>query len=320
VIMIAWPKARLRACESQQGPEMIKLVRLSGVIIAALASFGLIACRPASPGAEGTRQVATPLCAPCDRICESPIVVPDSIFEPYHSFTISTQPKLLRDLETANLMDSGRVLQAAHEKYNEGNFGRTYKIYGAAITSLVNKKSADTPASEQEITAFKRVLTALYADAAVGLRQNSQNPPTPKYLAVYKENEESIEELISKSSGEFEMLPGQQVAVCRALSAYVGPARTQATNRTAEIVDQMQIYESINESNCLKWPSPEAKALGGKKSWGSFSPHNGDRGVVVAETFKCEADEEMYILKVGEYYVPIASKGVKLLEDDHGKK
>jgi hypothetical protein len=238
------------------------------------------------------------------------------MFEPYHSFEVSRLPKVLQIFETAGAMDSAKALQAAYGQYNGGNFGSTYKIHESGILSLAKKKSAEEPASEHELKALKRVLTALYADTATSLGQISLEKPTPKFLVAYKENEGSIGELISKVSPDYEMSPEQQVAVRRVLSAYAGSAQIQPTDRMAEIIDQKLVYSAINETNCLRWPSAEAKGLGGKNGWGAFSPQNGDKGVVVAEGFHCRSAEEIYILKIGDYYVPVASGGVRLLEGE----
>ncbi len=84
--------------------------------------------------------------------------------------------------------------------------------------------------------------------------------------------------------------------------------------RKAQIVDVGKIYELINTTNCLTWPRPDMKKKGGKNGWGSFYPKKGDTGIVVAEKQHCRAgntgfDDSIYILKVGQYYVPISSTG-----------
>ena len=90
------------------------------------------------------------------------------------------------------------------------------------------------------------------------------------------------------------------------------PKPTGPLNRMAEIIEP-RIYSGINEGSCLSWPSEEMRKLGGQSGWGSFYPKIGDRGVVVAETRHCDTRAKLYILKIGDYYVVIDYRGIKLL-------
>ena len=89
---------------------------------------------------------------------------------------------------------------------------------------------------------------------------------------------------------------------------------TEITNeRMAEIIDTGKLYTTINSTECLTWPSPEIKKLAGENNWGSFYPQKGARGIIISETFHCDAQTKIYILKIGDYYVPIGADGVRLL-------
>jgi hypothetical protein len=96
-----------------------------------------------------------------------------------------------------------------------------------------------------------------------------------------------------------------------------GPAKTSRKpssliNRTAEITDAAEVYSAINKSDLIEWPSPEMKRLGGEDGWGSFRPKNGDQGAIVAELRHWDTRAKLYILKIGDHYVVIDYRGVKL--------
>ncbi len=86
-----------------------------------------------------------------------------------------------------------------------------------------------------------------------------------------------------------------------------------SVNRVAEITDAGHVYSGINQSDLISWPSAEMKKLGGEDGWGSFRPKNGDQGTIVAELRHWDTRGRIYILKIGDYYVVIDYRGIKLL-------
>ncbi|OAD19389.1 Serine/threonine protein kinase [Candidatus Thiomargarita nelsonii] len=87
------------------------------------------------------------------------------------------------------------------------------------------------------------------------------------------------------------------------------PSSNEPTpQKEAKIVDVGQIYELINTTECLEWPDEESKQKGGKNGWGSFYPKKDDTGTIVREMKHCHLDDNIYLLQIGQYYVPISSK------------
>ncbi len=85
--------------------------------------------------------------------------------------------------------------------------------------------------------------------------------------------------------------------------------------RKAQITDVGQIYELINTTDCLKWPFPEMKEKGGKNGWGEFYPKKGDTGMIVKEMQHCHLEDNVYIVEIEQYYVPISNVGVKIMDE-----
>ena len=82
-----------------------------------------------------------------------------------------------------------------------------------------------------------------------------------------------------------------------------------------QVIDVGQIYELINTTDCLTWPTPEMKEKGGKNGWEEFYPKKGDTGMLVKEMQHCHLDDNVYIVGIEQYYVPISSVGVKVMEN-----
>jgi hypothetical protein len=189
----------------------------------------LAACSHSSPNALPSSVEEKPiaaLCSPCTEICKQPILVPSNIFELYHSFTVSTLPRVLIVFETASVMDSARALQKIHQDYAAGHFGDAYRDHESGIVSLVKKKSAEQPASEEEMRAFRRVLTGLYADAATGLQEIARTPPSDSFASAWKAQEGLMADLIRNASPSFEMSPEHKDAVCKVLAVYLQASAT----------------------------------------------------------------------------------------------
>jgi len=86
--------------------------------------------------------------------------------------------------------------------------------------------------------------------------------------------------------------------------------------KKAKITDVGQIYELINTTDCLTWPSLNMKEKGGKDGWESFYPKNGDIGIVLKEMKHCHFENNVFILEMEQYYVPISSVGVEIMSED----
>ncbi|HAI69485.1 MAG TPA: hypothetical protein DCM38_08625 [Gammaproteobacteria bacterium] len=86
--------------------------------------------------------------------------------------------------------------------------------------------------------------------------------------------------------------------------------------KKAQITDVGQIYELINTTDCLIWPSLDMKEKGGKDGWESFYPKKGEIGIVLEEMKHCHFENNVLILEMDQYYVPISSVGVQIMSED----
>ena len=69
------------------------------------------------------------------------------------------------------------------------------------------------------------------------------------------------------------------------------------------------IYSTSNgpDSKFINWKDEKIKLEAGKSHWGNFEPKTGDVGEVI-QIGKSKFDEVIYVLKIGDYYVPIQCK------------
>lgn len=104
------------------------------------------------------------------------------------------------------------------------------------------------------------------------------------------------------------------------------PAEEVQLGRRATIVNPEQRYETLNRmvpkpprSEEFQWPSDDIKKRAGLDAWGDWRPRAGDEGVVVGKGISPNFGEyhTIYILKIGEHYVPISEKGLKILAKFH---
>ena len=134
-------------------------------------------------------------------------------------------------------------------------------------------------------------------------------PITPKSLA------ESIEPLPDDTSSE----PTKSAVLQPPTDESATPSSTSEeplpSSKKAQITDIEQIYELINTTECLVWPTPEAKVRGGKNGWKKFYPKKGDTGIIIKEMQHCHLEDNVYIVKLEQYYVPISSIGVKIMDE-----
>lgn len=85
-----------------------------------------------------------------------------------------------------------------------------------------------------------------------------------------------------------------------------------AAGAKVRIVDGGQIYDALNTTDCVRWPSPELKRRAGRDAWGGFEPSTGAAGTVVAALAHCDRRTQVVLVEVGEHVVPVTAKGVAL--------
>ncbi|MBI2390797.1 MAG: hypothetical protein HYV09_14500 [Deltaproteobacteria bacterium] len=86
-------------------------------------------------------------------------------------------------------------------------------------------------------------------------------------------------------------------------------ARTRGARVT--VVHKGDMFDLINSTDCIAWPSEEAKARGGQSGWGGWSPSDGDQGVAVARTGHCFQTVDVVFVRIGEHWVAIGASGVR---------
>jgi hypothetical protein len=90
-----------------------------------------------------------------------------------------------------------------------------------------------------------------------------------------------------------------------------GP-RTPAFAKGAKvkITDGGQIYDALNTTDCVRWPSAAVKKRAGQSGWESFHPDEGLEGIVLVALPHCDHKTQVVLVSVGEYVVPVTSTGV----------
>lgn len=88
------------------------------------------------------------------------------------------------------------------------------------------------------------------------------------------------------------------------------PGRPQVGERW-RIRDAGDVYPSINTTDCLAWPSPDAKLRGGESYWGGWDPKSGDVGVVLGVARHCSQEVDVVFLEIGNVVVAIGAQGLE---------
>ncbi len=91
------------------------------------------------------------------------------------------------------------------------------------------------------------------------------------------------------------------------------PPQNVASGPSVKFVSVGKMYDLINQTTCVMWPSPTVKALGGKNAWGGWEPKNGDVGVAIGKSTHCSQSVTVVFVQVGSRYVPIDEKGIVYL-------
>jgi hypothetical protein len=96
-----------------------------------------------------------------------------------------------------------------------------------------------------------------------------------------------------------------------------GTAMKPAFAKGAEvrISDGGQIYDALNTTDCVKWPSPEVKKKAGRDEWKGFNPGTGNVGKVLATLGHCDRKTQVVLVAIGDHVVPVTSKGVEAKDE-----
>jgi hypothetical protein len=84
-----------------------------------------------------------------------------------------------------------------------------------------------------------------------------------------------------------------------------------ATGTEVRISDGGQIYDALNTTNCVRWPSADVKKKAGRAEWKDFNPGTGNEGKVLAALAHCDGKTQVVLVAIGDYVVPVTSKGVE---------
>jgi hypothetical protein len=87
----------------------------------------------------------------------------------------------------------------------------------------------------------------------------------------------------------------------------------QVGEAIVRIVAPGKAYDLINSTDCLTWPSPSAKAVGGSSGWGGWKPAAGDVGTAVGKSKHCNQPVTVVFVRLGGRYVAIEEKGVEFV-------
>jgi hypothetical protein len=84
------------------------------------------------------------------------------------------------------------------------------------------------------------------------------------------------------------------------------------------ISDGGQIFDGLNTTTCVKWPSPDVKKRAGRDGWRGFHPDTGNEGKVLASLRHCDGRTQVLLVEIGGYVVPVTSKGVEAVKPVEG--
>lgn len=93
--------------------------------------------------------------------------------------------------------------------------------------------------------------------------------------------------------------------------------RKLAINKRAVIINDGQLYTTINETDTITWPSKEIKLKAGEIEWrkSGFFPTANMVGEIINTMINPHTNKIMYLLLIDEkYYVPIGANGVDIIQ------
>jgi potassium efflux system protein len=175
------------------------------------------------------------------------------------------------------------------KRLTSGSGGTALDCYKEVLTLDPNNAKALAGLEKIEATYLK------WAKRALNLGQKDKVEGYLASLRLVNPDSQGLAEL------EAQLYPNRRTDPAPSEQDQVEPQKTR------QIVDIGQIYEAINTTDCLKWPSAEIKEKAGKNAWGSFYPKKGDTGIVIDEIKHCHFDDNIYLLQIGSYYVPLSS-------------
>ncbi len=91
-----------------------------------------------------------------------------------------------------------------------------------------------------------------------------------------------------------------------------GPRFTKGEK--VRISDGGQIYDALNTTKCIQWPTPEIKHRAGRDGWNGWDPDTGIEGEVIAQVAHCDHRTQVVLIEVAGYVVPVTSSGVEKAE------
>jgi len=187
------------------------------ILTGGLALCGALVC--AALGAHGTdapKQLASPLCDACLKVCERPLSYEDSVLD---ESTDSYMLPALRAVSKAAAIELAVKLSDIYRGYKAGHFGRAYEAHAAAIESLATKP-AEARASSAEIRSLKSVRAALYADTVIGLRAVAKGSSSETLVAAYEARKAVLDSVINSMAAQQRMRAAERLAICEVLAAY----------------------------------------------------------------------------------------------------
>jgi hypothetical protein len=89
-----------------------------------------------------------------------------------------------------------------------------------------------------------------------------------------------------------------------------------AAGATVHITDGDQIYDALNTTDCVRWPSDDVKKRAGRDGWKSFHPTTGNEGKVLATLSHCDRRTQVVLVEIGAFVVPVTRAGVEAIGAD----
>lgn len=92
-------------------------------------------------------------------------------------------------------------------------------------------------------------------------------------------------------------------------------AALKLVGKHAKINVEGGVYSTLNDSESLKWPSAEIKALSGRSGWKKYKPAKGDAGTIVHVFIdNGSTSKYIYLLHIKGVYVPVACGYIALTD------
>lgn len=96
------------------------------------------------------------------------------------------------------------------------------------------------------------------------------------------------------------------------------PPAALADGARVRIVDGGQVFDALDTTTCVRWPSDEVRRKAGRAAWGAFVPDTGLEGTVLATLAHCDGRTRVVLVAAGQWVVPVTSRGVEAADDAGG--